>query len=359
MNLVGQTDLTNAIGGITIPVNLTHRLLALEREIIDPGCAFQRMNDAILELQAGKDASAITIGGITFRDKKDTEAWARLLGGNDIAKYFVDARVQLGALHTRVKTTNEVIKSEANAKKAGYSCHDEAVTSASFQVIYPETIFRESLRDQDAVSGGVVFTAPFSSYNVYSGNTESSTKTSMLTTLANNRDQHQTAIDMRFPSDQPKTAKAHAVCSTILRMGYFQAVGFLESILPFSKMMTDASLTNEVAWAKCLTYCRDVFKRIQEVRTVSSDYTLGSMIHGMMVATKMLGSYGELGWIRHPDVSSALVMAWLQRDGKNLSQDDKAQINTNKADIKSNKSDIKSVKDDLAGFKRKNPTLNK
>ena len=40
------------------------------------------------------------------------------------------------------------------------------------------------------------------------------------------------------------------------------------------------------------------------------------MIHGMLCSTQMLQSYMELGWIRHPDVSSALVVAALQMEGK-------------------------------------------
>ena len=165
------------------------------------------------------------------------------------------------------------------------------------------------------------------------------------------------AIDHHFPSDQTKTSQAHAVFSAILRLGYFQAVGFLESLLPFDKMMTDAGLNGEQSWKKCLTYSCAVFARIYEVRTISADYTLGTMIHGMLAATQMLQAYGDLGWIRHPDVSSALVVASLQREGRSV-QEALGISKGEKAQIQKNKLELARAVEEFASFKRKNPTLN-
>jgi len=138
----------------------------------------------------------------------------------------------------------------------------------------------------------------------------------MMKKLANNRTQFQTAIDISFSPEKAAHSKTNAVCSHILRLGYFQEVGFLESILPFDQMMTGVGLSSAESWNKCLTYVVAVFTRIFEVRTVSEYKTLGSMIYGMMRATYLMESYTELGWIRHPDVSSALVLASLQRKGR-------------------------------------------
>ena len=200
------------------------------------------VQDAIQEMCSEKGSSSITIGGITFRDQRATEAWAILLGGNELVKYTVDARVQLGALDTRIKSTDDIIKGEADVAKAGFSTHDEAVTSASFKVIYPETIFRESQKVSEAATGGIVFTNAFSSSDTFMGSSAYSTKANMLSALLHNRDKHQVAIDHRFPSDQPKTSQAHAVFSAILRLGCFQAVGFPESHLLFDKVMADTGL---------------------------------------------------------------------------------------------------------------------
>ena len=40
------------------------------------------------------------------------------------------------------------------------------------------------------------------------------------------------------------------------------------------------------------------------------------MIFGIMKATELLDGYGKLEWIRHPDISSAMIIASLQRDGR-------------------------------------------
>ena len=79
--------------------------------------------------------------------------------------------------------------------------------------------------------------------------------------------------------------------------------------------MTQARISEQEAWLKCLTYTRAVFTRIHEVRTVASVHKLGSMLFDMMRTTVLLQAYGELGCICHPDVSSALVVAALQKEG--------------------------------------------
>ena len=72
----------------------------------------------------------------------------------------------------------------------------------------------------------------------------------------------------------------------------------------------------------------------------------------------MLESYGELGWIRHPDVSSALVVAALQKDGKSLSDSIQAQVKRLKdPQVASNKSHIAELKAELKKLKEDNPSL--
>ena len=107
----------------------------------------------------------------------------------------------------------------------------------------------------------------------------------------------------------------HAVLSHIMRKGYYQAVGFMESILPFYRMLTGAQIDSGTAWDRVLGYTKAVFDRVHVVRTTSMDRTQGGMIYGMLLATQALEGYALLGWIRHPDVSSSLVISALKRDG--------------------------------------------
>ena len=53
-----------------------------------------------------------------------------------------------------------------------------------------------------------------------------------------------------------------------------------------------------------------------EVWTTSSLLIDGAMLYGMLVASELLDAFADLHWIRHPNVSSALVVAALQKDAQ-------------------------------------------
>ena len=98
---------------------------------------------------------------------------------------------------------------------------------------------------------------------------------------------------------------------------------------------------------KCLTYSKALFLRIYEVRLVPDDSTLGAMIYGMLRATQLLESFAELGGIRHPDGSSALVVASLQKEAKRLDEALKGIVN--KTDlINKNKKAIDEIRSDCS-----------
>ncbi len=84
---------------------------------------------------------------------------------------------------------------------------------------------------------------------------------------------------------------AHSIAYYILRQGCFQATGFVGSIMPFYRLMTEAGLSTTEAWSKCLTYSKAVFKQIFDVRSLSLVKTLGGMIYGMLRSTTLLDGY--------------------------------------------------------------------
>ena len=193
-------------------------------------------------MQSKKAGDSVSAGTYTFKDNAATKAWAATMGKRDIVKYFVDARQQLGSLNTVEITESQTLQEEADALKAGYKDAATSKIAVSFGVTFLETIFKTSTSDKHAAQGGLVFTAPLSTSEIFEGDLENISRTRMLAKLESNRGQHQAAIDPRFPPDQSKFSKIHAVCSHILRKGYFLAVGFLQSIEPFYKMMTGAGL---------------------------------------------------------------------------------------------------------------------
>jgi len=127
----------------------------------------------------------------------------------------------LGELLTGQKLESEILRQEADAKKAGYGSVAAAKVATIFAIAYPESVFRFSEAVKDASQRGVVFTASFSSYAVFKGYLEFSSKKTKLVILYNNLTQFQIAIDFKFPSHQIKHAKANAICSHILRRVYF------------------------------------------------------------------------------------------------------------------------------------------
>ena len=93
------------------------------------------------------------------------------------------------------------------------------------------------------------------------------------------------------------------------------------------------------------------------MRTVSVDKTLGAMIYGMLQATQLLEVFAALGWIRHLDISLALVVASLQKEGKAVDETVKSFMNE-KAQVTTNKNHITNFQTELKNLKSRNPNLN-
>ena len=81
------------------------------------------------------------------------------------------------------------------------------------------------------------------------------------------------------------------------------------------------------------------------------------MIYGMLLATQLLEAYSEVGWIRHPDVSSALVVASHKREG-NVVKAAIAQLGMDKELIHKNKKAIDTLLAEHRNLKAKNPNWN-
>ena len=319
MGFATQQEVTDAIdarlqGSRGLPTNVEARLTLLEKEVLRPGGAFAVLQEKVQAMQQQKAGSAVSAGGYTFKDIASTQAWALAVGEADLMRYCLDARQQLTMLGTKVRLSEDIIKEAADVRKGGVTSPESAKVVTSFTIEFPETIYRVSTAAKDAHKGGIVFMPAFTSADVFEGNIEHSTKATMLKTLENNQRQGQAAIDARFPPDQLHHTKIHAVLSHIMRKGYYQAVGFVESILPFYRMLTGAQIDGTTAWERVLGYTKAVFTRIHEVRTQSMDRTQGAMIYGMLLSTQLLEGYALLGWIRHPDVSSSLVISALKKD---------------------------------------------
>ena len=217
---VDQQYVATAITGATTgPSPVEARVKALEDEVSAPGGAFARMEKTMQEMMTKKIGESVSAGPYTFKDIAATELWASTIDATakdlDSIKYFIDARQLLGSMNTSDKTVSESLQEAADSRKGGYNDTASAMIGVSFGIINPETIFKKSNADKHASQGGVVFTAQFSSYDVFEGDFEFSTLKKMLARLEAKRHQHQRSIGAKFPPDQVKHAKTHAVCSIV------------------------------------------------------------------------------------------------------------------------------------------------
>ena len=194
LSLVTHTQLQNSLPTPNVlPPNLEDRLRKLEIEITEPGGIIMAMEARLKDLQDRKVGPVIHVDGYTFKDQKTTDIWALTLGGDDVIRYFRDARAQLSDLSTRQKSSASIVQEEANAKKAGFPSAAARIQT-SFDITFPETIFKDSPADKHAAQGGIIFTPPFATSEILPGNTEIISKDTMMKKLASNRTQFQTAI---------------------------------------------------------------------------------------------------------------------------------------------------------------------
>ena len=269
----------------------------------------------------------------------------------DMIGLAADARLQLSALREGFNGVRDYVGFKADAAKAGFDDLDIVELETTFKPQYPENIIRK-------VKNDYLFAPDFASCKHFEGDIQDSPLADMLDKLDRNHQQFQSSIDARFPSDQPKNSKVNQVFTWILNRGYNQARSFLNSLKPFHTMMTNAGLGVEESWKKCFSYAKAVFTRIYNVRTVSKRLSPGAMLYGMLRATMLLEEYVAVQWIRHPDVSSSLVIASLQREGKLMEE----AVKKFEDHLKKLDDTDKLAKKNERGLKdlyQKNPNLNK
>ena len=64
-----------------------------------------------------------------------------------------------------------------------------------------------------------------------------------------------------------------------------------------------------------LTYTMSFFQQVHRVRTLTTEETPEAMLFGIVQTTDLLDEYAKSEWVCHPDVSAAMVLASIQKDG--------------------------------------------
>ena len=80
------------------------------------------------------------------------------------------------------------------------------------------------------------------------------------------------------------------------------------------------------------------------------------MLYGMLLSTKLLALFTAIGWICHPDILSALVVASLQKDGSGI-QEVLRQVKEMASQVSKNTKGVKDSKTNWKNLKNKNLNL--
>ena len=79
----------------------------------------------------------------------------------------------------------------------------------------------------------------------------------------------------------------------------------------------------------------------------------GAYLYGMLKASSLLDEFTQLDWVRHPDVSSGLVLAALQKDAKAV-EEALELLRKNVNGINANKNKVNAVEKELERLKKLN-----
>ena len=359
-DFVGQVQLRDAIPSepptLSVP-RLAERLKALEGAVVAPDGRLNQLVAKLDDLADSKVSEAITVASVVFRDVFAVDAFLSKFDDNEAFRFCADMKVQLMDLQDKYSTVKDGLSMKADVNKAQFRTEGAAVASISFDFAHPECLVKRSAKIGDAEKEGYVFSPELSSPKIFKGTFTTGTLARYKKTLQSNMMQRQREINLVFPVDQPNTVQANSVFSEVLQKGHYQAVAFLESLLPFHDTLVEAGLDGKEGWNdQILTYVKAVGDRVHTARTLMKEGTPASIVMGMFKATRMLDRYAELDFVSHPDVAMALVLAALSREGKTATEAMRKAGNAERMAAAFDKR-VSALENDNTKLKTKNPQL--
>ena len=143
------------------------------------------------DLENRNVGKAVTVAGYTFRNSAQVKAWAALTNDPELFRFAWDFKVQVIKALDSASNIGEVMSNRAAAIKAGFTHYKSAFIMSTFELVYPEGIFRTSTAAKDAHQGGLVFRAAFSAFKIFEGDAKHSTLCTLKDNLNTNYEAHQ------------------------------------------------------------------------------------------------------------------------------------------------------------------------
>lgn len=290
--------------------------------------------------------SSFTVAGVTFKSEEHTQAWVALLPSG-FEFYIVDMKRLFFELYQSLTTVESSMTDDANANKAQYSNAASAREDKTFVVSYPAVMI--TTKDHNHRWGPL-----FESPGIFDGNTKRSTFSHCKKDLAKAALRFQKDINAAFPRSNPRLSMVNGVLSDVLQRSLTQAKAFLESWMPFYRLLSDSGMDEKEAWESVLLYVMTVFDRVQELREVGHKPSAGAKLFAVLRTTAELDSFVEADFIRHSSVLAGLAIASMQRDAAagELTQAHELSIKGLLGDVLQLKGDMKKLRN-----KKSNPTL--
>ncbi|KAL7459430.1 LOW QUALITY PROTEIN: hypothetical protein ACHAWC_011806 [Mediolabrus comicus] len=282
--------------------------------------ALEQVRKSIENLEAARNSSVVSRGGMLFSSKRDVEALVNLTPADKrdhVAICCLDMMSVLYLLDARPTEYTAQIQALANVRKAGFNGVIEAQVKLSFSSPLPPAVIKEDASDKTK------FRDP-SNLETQLGSTVASMIEKKVEEICTS---HENMVNTAFPLNplsQDEADNKISIWNHILleqvRKARVHAVSFLRSFIPIYKTLTGAGLPSKEAWNRVHVFAREIITAIQAKRTPAAEMASASqMVWCSFQATDLAEEFAKAEFIQHPMVSSLMCLTALQRDSKAVS----------------------------------------
>ena len=278
----------------------------VEQEFVSENGSVAKLKEQVATWDARRDTTSSERAGYVFTNLPDVQALVALAGEGRLCTLCLDMIGILTLAEDPYVTYEAGVQTHANAIKANFNSVVESQIKVSFEIPYPEMIIKCVANKKNAPRGGAEWSPMFSSAEIFEVTFRDGSQRRVMKGIEKAFELTQKAIDQEFPlgfsgDGSGDTRKIHAILSDQNHHAYRQAVGFLESLLPFYRTLKGGSLSAEEAWDRVLVFVIEFLTAIREVRVIRKDMTAESaMLWGCFKATDLAEEFRSQNFIEHP-----------------------------------------------------------
>lgn len=300
------------------------RLITVEREFNREQGAIPRLQTAVDDLVARRNALAVERAGYIFNGPEDCEALIAAVGSTaKICTKCLDLYGILTLSQDPYVTYESGIKVHADATKANFDGVAESRIKLSFSVPYPEMIVRVVESAATAAHGGAKWAPMFLTPDIFEDNFRDGAHRRVMKGIDRVYELVSKAVDQTFPvsqrvNDSPALRKVHSILAEQNRLAHRQTVGFIECLMPFYRTLRGGSMTKEEAWDRVFVFVLEFLTSAQEQRGLAATDVSNEaqMMWACFKATDHIEEFRKAKFIEHPKALSILALTTLEHEAK-------------------------------------------